>query len=132
MTHAPAWSSSVAVLAVCLAEIASLARSQASPGSDEGRQFFYSTVIAKLAENGCPACHAVGYMHPNVTIYEELLRRLAIGDSPTNNAVIYKLANVRSIASDRPEHPGGQRCKTIDAEPCASIQKWWSLEFGHE
>lgn len=98
--------------------------------SRAGRDFFYNTVVPKLAQNGCPTCHAVGYVHPNVIVYEELLRRLAIGDSPTNNAVIYKIANVHSIAPDRPEHPGGQRCPTIDAEPCASIQKWWTIEFG--
>ena len=95
-----------------------------------GRDFFYTTVVPKLAENGCPSCHAVGFMHPNVVVYEELLRRLAIGDSALNNAVIYKIANIRSIAADRPEHPGGQRCATIDAEPCLSIRRWWALEFG--
>ena len=98
--------------------------------SNEGRRFFYDAVLPKLSANGCPACHGVGYMHPNVTIYEELLRRLAIGDSPTNNAVIYKIANVQSIRADRPEHPGGQRCASVDTEPCASIQRWWRIEFG--
>jgi hypothetical protein len=105
---------------------------QASSGtaSTAGRQFFYDEVLPKLAQNGCPSCHAVGYMHPNVTVYEELLRRLAIGDSPTNNAVIYKIANLRSISPERPEHPGGQRCATVDVEPCATIQRWWVIEFG--
>lgn len=110
--------------------IASPGHSQDAGLSGEGRRFFYGTVLPKLAQNGCPSCHAVGYMHPNVTIYEELLRRLAIGDSPTNNAVIYKIANLRSIAPDRPNHPGGQRCPTVDSEPCASIQRWWIIEFG--
>jgi len=95
-----------------------------------GRQFFYDSVLPKLAQNGCPSCHAVGYLQPNVTVYEELLRRLAIGDSSTNNAVIYAIANVRSIAPDRPNHPGGKRCETVDSEPCASIQRWWTIEFG--
>jgi len=103
-------------------------------GSDSrkaGREFYYNSVLPQLAQNGCPSCHAVGYIHPNVTVYEDALRRLAIGDSRTNNAIIYKIANVRSIAPDRPEHPGGQRCKTIDSEPCATIQKWWLIEFGN-
>jgi hypothetical protein len=69
-------------------------------------------------------------MHPSVTDYEELLRRLAIGDSPTNNVIIYNIANVRSIAPDRPNHPGGKRCETVNSEPCASIQRWWAIEFG--
>ena len=75
-------------------------------------------------------CHAKWYLWPNVTQYEELIRRLAIGDSANNNAVIYKIANIRSIAPDRPNHPGGQRCANIDAEPCKSIRQWWEIEFG--
>jgi hypothetical protein len=109
---------------------APLALADSSGASKQGREFFYNVVLPKLAENGCPACHAVGYLNPNVTVYEQLLRRLAIGDSPVNNAVIYKLANIRSITPDRPEHPGGQRCATVDSEPCASIQRWWTIEFG--
>jgi len=121
---------SCALGAVCLASVAAAGDAQSSYLSDAGRKFFYEIVLPKLAQNGCPSCHAVGYMHPNVTVYEEILRRLAIGDSPTNNAVIYKIANVRSIAPDRPNHPGGQRCANVDSEPCASIQRWWIIEFG--
>ena len=69
-------------------------------------------------------------MRPNLNVYEELLRRLAIGDSAENNAVIYKIANLRSIAPDRPNHPGGLRCENIDAEPCKTIRQWWRIEFG--
>jgi hypothetical protein len=104
---------------------------EAAQPSDAGRQFFYDSVLPKLVQNGCPSCHAVGYMHPSVTDYDELLRRLAIGDSATNNVIIYTIANVRSIAPDLPTHPGGQRCQTVNSEPCASIQRWWKIEFGN-
>ena len=107
-----------------------LAASSHTVAQETGREFFAESVLPRLAENGCLTCHAVGYVRPNVTIYEELMRRLAIGDSATNNVVIYKLANVRSIAPDRPNHPGGQRCATIDDEPCKSIRRWWEIEFG--
>jgi hypothetical protein len=112
--------------------LTALLHAQVSMAEDEGRGFFYERVLPRLSENGCPACHAVGYLRPNVTKYEELLRRLAIGDSPENNAVIYKIANARSIAPDRPNHPGGQRCVNIDAEPCKTIRQWWLIEFGPE
>lgn len=95
-----------------------------------GERFYYESVLPRLAENGCAGCHAVGYLRPNVTVYGDMLRRLAIGDSPTNNAVIYKIANLRSIAPDRPNHPGGQRCATVESEPCKTVMKWWSIEFG--
>jgi hypothetical protein len=120
-----------AISAGVLLGVAATAGSAPPDPTAAGRAFFYTTVLPKLAQNGCPACHAVGYVNPNVTVYEQLLRRLAIGDSATNNAVIYKIANLRSIAPDRPNHPGGQRCATVDAEPCASIQKWWTIEFGN-
>jgi len=96
----------------------------------KGRAFYQSKVIPRLSENGCGSCHARGYLRPNVFIYEELLRRLAIGDSASNNVVIYKLANVRSISEEIPNHPGGQRCDGVDSEPCKTIQQWWEIEFG--
>lgn len=96
----------------------------------KGKTFFQSNVLPKLAENGCFGCHARGYVRPNVTVYEELLKRLAIGDSAENNIVIYKMANLRSFNADIPNHPGGQRCATIDDEPCKSIRQWWNIEFG--
>lgn len=98
----------------------------------KGRAFFQSEVLPRLAENGCLKCHGRGYVRPNVTVYEELLRRLAIGDSAENNAVIYKLANIRSISPEIPNHPGGQRCADIEAQPCKSIREWWEIEFGEE
>ena len=98
----------------------------------KGKAFFQSNVLPRLAENGCLKCHARGYVRPNVTVYDELIRRLAIGDSAENNAVIYKLANVRSISPEIPNHPGGQRCTNIDAEPCKSIRQWWEIEFGRK
>lgn len=106
---------------------------KAGPGerpTDQGRKIFQEKVVPQLVRNGCPKCHAVGYLRPNVLNYGELLRRLAIGDSPVNNAVIYKIANVRSISPNVPNHPGGQRCPTLDSEPCRSIRAWWKIEFG--
>jgi|TARA_B110000881_G_scaffold144306_1_gene127527 hypothetical protein len=97
----------------------------------DGKMFFQSAVLTKFAENGCFKCHARGYVRPNVS-YESMIRRLAIGDSAENNAVIYKIANVRSISPGMPNHPGGQRCATIDAEPCKSVRQWWEIEFGQE
>lgn len=96
----------------------------------KGREFFNTNVLPRLAENGCLKCHARGYLRPNVTVYEELIRRLAIGDSAENNAVIYKIANIRSFTPEIPNHPGGQRCASIDVEPCKSIRQWWEIEFG--
>jgi hypothetical protein len=110
----------------------------AAQAQEEGRLFFQLSVLPKLNENmggaetSCLSCHGVGYLRPNLNVYEELLRRLAIGDSSENNAVIYKIANLRSIAPDRPNHPGGLRCETIDAEPCKTIREWWRIEFGQE
>ena len=97
----------------------------------KGKTFFNNNVLPRLAENGCLKCHARGYVRPNVIVYEELIRRLAIGDSAENNAVIYKIANIRSISPDIPNHPGGQRCTNIDTEPCKSIRQWWEIEFGN-
>ncbi len=94
-----------------------------------GRAFFSQHVLPRLVDNGCPKCHAVGYVHPNVLIYDELLPYLAMGDSPEKSDVIKKIANLRAIAPDRPTHPGGQRCPTLDAEPCKSILEWWHVEF---
>jgi len=108
----------------------------AAQAQEEGREFFLLSVLPKLGENmgetgtSCLSCHGVGYLRPNLNVYEELLRRLAIGDSSENNAVIYKIANLRSIAPDRPNHPGGLRCETVDAEPCKTIRQWWEIEFG--
>jgi len=110
--------------------------SSAAQAQDEGRLFFQLSVLPKLNENlggaetSCLSCHGVGYLRPNLNVYEHVLRRLAIGDSAENNAVIYKIANLRSIAPDRPNHPGGLRCESIDAEPCKTIRQWWRIEFG--
>lgn len=97
----------------------------------QGEIFYINDVLPKLSENGCLKCHAKGYMNPTVS-YESMLRRLAIGDSAENNVVIYKLANVRSFSPQIPNHPGGQRCATIDAEPCKTIRQWWQIEFGQQ
>lgn len=96
-----------------------------------GETFYLQQVLPKLSENGCVKCHARGYMRPTMS-YQSMLSRLAIGDSAENNAVIYKIANVRSFAPEIPNHPGGQRCATIDAEPCKSIRQWWQIEFGQK
>lgn len=94
-----------------------------------GRRFFAAKVLPRLAENGCAMCHAVGYVQPNVLVYEELLPYLAMGDAPAKTPVIRKLANLRAIRPDLPTHPGGQRCETMASEPCRSIIEWWHVEF---
>ena len=96
-----------------------------------GETFYLQHVLPKLSENGCVKCHARGYMRPTMS-YQSMFSRLEIGDSAENNAVIYKIANVRSFAPQIPNHPGGQRCATIDVEPCKSIRQWWQIEFGQQ
>ncbi|MGE3420167.1 MAG: hypothetical protein AB7I42_29300 [Bradyrhizobium sp.] len=95
-----------------------------------GKRFFASRVLPKLAANGCFSCHtpAPGDVHPAMQ-YEHLLPYLAMGQSATNNILMLKLANQRSFSPQQPEHVGGQRCATEDAEPCKSIQAWWQVEF---
>lgn len=100
--------------------------------SDAGRRFFYERVVPRMAENGCPACHGVGYVRPQVTVYEDALPFLAMGDTPESSVILYKIANLRSIAPDRPTHVGGQRCASLDAEPCRTISQWWQVEFGKD
>jgi hypothetical protein len=95
-----------------------------------GRAFFEQNVLPRLVENGCQMCHAVGYVHPNVMLYEDLLPYLAMGTAAETTPVIRKIANLRAIRPDIPTHPGGQRCETIGAEPCRSIVQWWDVEFG--
>lgn len=95
-----------------------------------GRQFFEEHVVPKLAENGCPMCHSIGYVQPNVVVYADLLPFLAMGDAPETTPVIRKIANLRAIRPDLPTHPGGQRCETIYSEPCSTIIRWWGIEFG--
>jgi hypothetical protein len=103
-------------------------------GADElrhdGREFFRESVLPRLAENGCPRCHAINYVRPDVTKYEELMPYLAMSDAPEKTAVIRKIANLRAFAPDRPTHPGGQRCESLAAEPCKTIIQWWAVEFG--
>jgi hypothetical protein len=122
-----------AALAFVLCMAAAMHSSADEPkdrGRAEGRHFFEQQVVPKLAENGCPMCHAVGYVHPNVIVYEELLPYLAMGDAPEKTPVIRKIANLRAIRPDLPTHPGGQRCETIKTEPCSTIVEWWNVEFG--
>jgi hypothetical protein len=95
----------------------------------EGEMFYQENVSPMFAQNGCLKCHARGYIRPNIS-YESMLRRLAIGDSAENNVLIYKIGNVRSFSSNIPTHPGGQRCATLDTEPCKTVRQWWAIEFG--
>jgi|TARA_B110000259_G_scaffold169282_1_gene199099 hypothetical protein len=95
----------------------------------KGEIFYLQNVLTKFAQNGCLKCHARGYIRPNIS-YEPMLRRLAIGDSDENNVLIYKIGNIRSFSPEIPNHPGGQRCATIDAEPCKTVRQWWNIEFG--
>ena len=86
--------------------------------------------VPHAAHLRCPKCHAANYVRPNVTLYQELMPYLAMGDAPDRTPIIRKMANLRAIAPDRPTHPGGQRCQSLEAEPCASIIRWWQVEFG--
>ena len=95
----------------------------------EGEIFYQENVSPMFAQNGCLKCHARGYIRPNIS-YESMLRRLAIGDSAENNVLVYKIGNVRSFSSNIPNHPGGQRCATLDTEPCKTVRQWWAIEFG--
>lgn len=95
----------------------------------EGEMFYQENVSPMFAQNGCLKCHARGYIRPNIS-YESMLRRLAIGDSAENNVLVYKIGNVRSFSSSIPNHPGGQRCATLDTEPCKTVRQWWAIEFG--
>ena len=95
----------------------------------EGEMFYQENVSPMFAQNGCLKCHARGYIRPNIS-YESMLKRLAIGDSAENNVLVYKIGNVRSFSSNIPNHPGGQRCATLDTEPCKTVRQWWAIEFG--
>ena len=95
----------------------------------EGEMFYQENVSPMFTQNGCLKCHARGYIRPNIS-YESMLRRLAIGDSAENNVLVYKIGNVRSFSSNIPNHPGGQRCATLDTEPCKAVRQWWAIEFG--
>lgn len=115
---------------VSIALAAAMLSSAAADTRTDGRRFFQQEVQPRLAENGCPLCHAVYYVRPRVLEYDELMPYLAMGDAPEKTAVIRKIANLRAFLPDRPTHPGGQRCRTLDAEPCRSIMRWWQVEFG--
>lgn len=101
--------------------------------AEEGEAFFASEVMPRLAENGCVMCHSPGrgYVRPAIE-YRELLTYLAMGQSADNNVLVFRLANLRSMMPGRPAHFGGQRCATLEAEPCRTLMKWWEVEFGDE
>ena len=101
--------------------------------AEEGEAFFDSDVMPRLAENGCVMCHSPGsgYVRPAIE-YRELLTYLAMGKSADNNVLVFRLANLRSMSPDRPAHFGGQRCATLEAEPCRTLMQWWEIEFGDE
>lgn len=103
-------------------------------GADErGEAFFNAHVVPRLAENGCVMCHSpgVGYVRPAIE-YRELLTYLAMGQSAENNVLVFRLANLRSLMPGRPAHFGGQRCASLEAEPCRTLMRWWEVEFGGE
>lgn len=114
----------------CALLVLACAPAVADDAQSEGRKFFESEVLPRLTENGCPLCHAVYYVRPRVMEYEELMPYLAMGAAPEKTALIRKLANLRAFLPERPTHPGGQRCSTLDAEPCKTIMRWWRVEFG--
>lgn len=97
----------------------------------KGKTFFNEEVLPKLTADGCTTCHmpGFGYVNPEMS-YDGLFPFLAIGQAADNNVVIFKIANQRSFAPDQPNHPGGQRCATENAEPCKTIKSWWEIEFG--
>jgi len=97
----------------------------------EGKRFFNTHVLPRLATNGCLICHMPtrGDVHPAIQ-YEHLLPYLVMGQSATNNILMLKLANQRSFNPQQPAHVGGQRCASEEVEPCKIIQKWWRIEFG--
>jgi hypothetical protein len=124
----------VLALAASVVAASACAADAAKPDREgrPGKAFFETSVVPKLAENGCPMCHAVGYVRPNVIVYADLLPYLAMGDAPEKTPVIRKIANLRAIRPDLPTHPGGQRCETTQAEPCRTIIEWWRIEFGDD
>jgi len=95
-----------------------------------GKRFFASHVLPVLAIDGCLTCHtpARGDVHPAIQ-YEHLLPFLAMGQSATDNVLVMKLANQRGLSAQRPAHVGGQRCASLEAEPCRTIRRWWQIEF---
>ena len=99
----------------------------------EGKTYFNEQVLPKLMANGCQICHmpGAGYVRPEIS-YDGLFPFLAIGQAADNNIIMLKIANQRSFAPDQPNHPGGKRCKTEDADPCKAIKAWWEVEFGSE
>lgn len=124
-------------VALAAAGLASAGTTQTASGSPQpapraGERFFDERVLPAIAENGCPVCHAQNYVRPRVLEYRELLPYLGMGTSETGNVLIYKMANLRSISPDRPAHPGGKRCATIDSEPCLTFREWWRIEFGNQ
>lgn len=123
---------SIVAIGAVLVVIASASIAGGTPqdARKAGKEFYTREVLPRLAENGCPLCHAVYYVRPRVMEYEELLPYLAMGESADGTAVIRKIANLRAFAPDRPTHPGGQRCKSLDSEPCKTIMRWWEIEFG--
>jgi hypothetical protein len=116
----------IVAIAICVAPPAA----NAADARRAGKEYFTQSVLPRLFENGCPRCHAVNYVRPDLTKYQELMPYLAMGDAPEKTAVIRKIANLRAFAPDRPAHPGGQRCASLETEPCKTILRWWQIEFG--
>jgi hypothetical protein len=92
--------------------------------------YFNANVAPKLAQDKCATCHVANFIRPRVFEYRELLPYVAMGTSPENNVLIAKMTNARHLLADVASHPGGQRCQSIDSEPCLSFQTWWKNEFG--
>lgn len=114
----------VALACVLLAPLPSLAADSA------GRRVFDTEVSPALVMNGCPRCHAVGYVYPAFQ-YEDLRRFLAIGRSPTDNYLVRKISDPGLPASVvRPAHMGGLRCRPGDDAACRALARWWTAEFG--
>lgn len=104
---------------------ASANRLRDSPATS-ARAFFDTEVVPRLAENGCPTCHASGYVEPSFS-YAGYLPLLGMGRSDSDNYLINKISKVAK--DGRSIHVGGRRCSRLDDEPCKSLRAWWRIEF---
>lgn len=125
---------SVCLIGACIAFSNGCDRPTTSAQSDSedenGRDYFYNEVLPRFLENGCQACHTTGYVRPVVVIYEEVFPFLAMGDAPESSMLLVTLADLRNTRTDRAAHVGGNRCASLQVEPCKTVVEWWRLEFG--
>lgn len=110
----------------CLLLVASATASAA----DVGRRVYEAEVSPALVVNGCPLCHAIGYVYPAFR-YEDFRRFLAIGRSADDNYLVRKVSDPGLPGPvARPAHMGGVRCRPGDDAVCRALARWWNAEFG--